>query len=110
VGLGSEGRLLERDLEVVTEVGATAGTGASPPSEDVAEAEEVPEDVAEVGEDRRVEAGGGATQPRVSVGVVAPALVGIAEGAIGLGRFLESLLGLVVPGFRSGWCLRASLR
>ena len=57
VRLGPERGLLERQLEVVAQVGA-APRAAAAAAEDVAEAEEVAEDVAEVGEDRRVEAAG----------------------------------------------------
>jgi hypothetical protein len=95
VGLGSEGRLLEREVEVVAQVGAAAGPTARAATESVAEPEEVAEDVAEVGEDRGVEAAA-RPEPRVSVSVVALPLVGVAEDAVGLGRFLESLLGLLV--------------
>ena len=56
VGLGAEGRLLEGQLEVVAQVGAAPRARRGAAAEDVAEAEEVAEDVAEVGEDRGVEA------------------------------------------------------
>src|SRR5207253_7226143 len=84
---------LEAQLEVVAQVGAAAGAPAAPP-EKVAEAEEVAQDVAEVGEDRRVEAG--AAQAGVAVGVVAAALLRVAEHAVGLRGLLEALLGLLV--------------
>jgi len=56
--LGALGRGLEGDLEVVAQIGAAARPGAAA-AERVAEAEDVAEaaeDVAEVGEDRRIEA------------------------------------------------------
>ena len=47
---------------------------------------------------------------RVAVGVVAPALVRVAEDAVGLGRLLERSSAALSPGLRSGWYFRASLR
>src|SRR5262249_57928366 len=93
VGLRAEGRLLEGQLEVVAEVGAAAGPAPAAP-EEVAEAKEVAEDVAEVREDRGVEAA--APEPGVPEAVVALALLGVAEDAVGLGRLLEALLRLLV--------------
>ena len=66
VGLGACCRLLERDLEVVAEIGAALRPAAAAAAEHAAEAEDVAEaaeDVVELGEDRRVEAGGAAAAP-----------------------------------------------
>ena len=46
---------------------------------------------------------------RVAVGVVAPALVRVAEDAVGLGRLLEALLGLLVAGVAVGVVLEGEL-
>src|SRR6185503_20240599 len=59
-------------------------------------AEEVAEDVAEVGEDRRVDAARTA-EAGVAVGVVAAPLLGVAEDAVGLGGLLEAVLRFLVP-------------
>ena len=60
-GLHPLRRLLERDLQVVAQVGAALRAAApAAAAEEVAEAEDVAqaaEDVAEIGEDRRVEPG-----------------------------------------------------
>src|SRR5690606_24576418 len=61
--LGAGVRLFERDLEVVAQVRATLWTSAAAPAEDIAEPEDIAqvrEEVAEVGEDRRIEALGAA--------------------------------------------------
>ena len=95
------GRLVERDLQVVAQVGAALRAAApAPAAEDVAEAEDVAqaaEDVLEAGEDGRVEAaGGGAAEAGVAEAVVHVPLVGVGEHRVGLGRFLELLLGRLV--------------
>src|SRR6185503_8278918 len=95
VRLRPEGRLFERQVQVVAQVGAAPGP-APPPPEQVAEAEEVAQDVAEVREDRGIEPAR-ARHARVPVDVVTAALLGVAQDAVGLGRLLEPLLGLLVP-------------
>src|SRR5262249_10593168 len=63
-GFGALGRLVERDLEVVAEIGPALRTAAPPSAaEEIAEAEHVPEDVgevAELAEHGRIEPGAGA--------------------------------------------------
>jgi hypothetical protein len=108
VGLGAEDRFLEGEVEVVAQVAAPARSAPRPAAEHVPEAEEVTEDVAEVGEDRGIEAAR-AAQAGVAVGVVALLLVGVAEHAVGLGRLLEALLGLLVPGVAVGMILEGEL-
>ena len=108
MGLGAEDGLLEPEVEVVAQVGA-APRAAAAAAEGIAEPEEVAEDVAEVREDRGVEAGGSA-QPGVAVGVVALPLLGVAEDAVGLGPLLELLLRFLVPLVAVGVVLEASFR
>ena len=100
----SERRLLESDLEVVAQVGSGRRSPGAPPraAEQVAEAEEVAQDVAEIGEDRGIEPAGAARHPLVAEAVVARPLVGIREDGVGLRRLLEALLGGVVPGVAVG--------
>jgi hypothetical protein len=88
-------RLLERDLEVVAQVGA-AEHGRAPAAaaaEDLAE--DVGKDVAEPAHGARA-----GTNLRIDAGmaelVVGRALVGIRQDLVGLLRFLEVLLGLRV--------------
>ncbi len=110
VGLGTEGRFLEGQLEVVPQVGPAAWSAA--PSAG-AEPEEVAEDVAEVGENRGVEAcaseTAGSPEAGMAVGVVALALVGVREDAVGLRRFLELLLRLGIAGVAVGMQLQCEL-
>ena len=85
-----------------------AGPARRPP----AEAEEVAEDVGEVREDVRVEARtlpAGALHAGVAEPVVARALFGVAEHGVGLGRFLEAFLGLLVAGIAIGVVLQRQL-
>jgi hypothetical protein len=97
VGLGAAGRLVERDLEVVPQVGAAlrpAATAAS--TEEVAEAEDVAEpaeDVLEPDEHVRVEPAGarGRADAGVTEAVVQAPLLRVGEDGVGLGRFLEPL-------------------
>src|SRR5204862_5909759 len=84
-GLDAFGRFLEADLQVVPQIGSTLRPSAPPASaEDVAEAEHVAqpaEDVAEVGEDRRVESGAAGLRrhSRMAETIVTAALVCIGE-------------------------------
>jgi hypothetical protein len=105
--LGAARRLLERDLEVVAQVGAAAAaTAPAASTEDVAESEDVAqaaEDVLEAGEDGRVEAGRrGAAKPGVPEAIVHVPLVAVGEHGIRLGRFLEALFRRLVPGVPVG--------
>jgi hypothetical protein len=82
---------------------------AAPPStaEKIAEAEEIAEDVAEIGERvRTVAARRDSLQTGVAVAVVRRALLGVAQDAIGFGSFLESLLGVRVLGIAVGMVLQ----
>jgi hypothetical protein len=106
------GGRLEGDLEVVAQVGAAPRT-AAPAAEAVAEPEDVAEaaeDVAEVGEHRRVEALARAlVHAGVTEAIVGRALVAVGEDGVGLGRFLELLLGGVVAGIAIGVVLERQL-
>ncbi len=107
-------RLLERDLEVVAQVGAALRSAAPPPAaEHVAEAEDVAEpaeDVLEAGEDGGIEAARGrAAETGVTEAVVHVALVGVGEDRVGLGRFLELLFGCLVAGIAIGMVLQRQL-
>ena len=95
--LGAGGGGVELDLQVVAQVGAAGRAGPvalaeAAESEDVAQ---IAQDVAEVGEDGGVEALRSA--PAVDAGmaelVVAPALRGVGQHGVGLGRLLEAFLG-----------------
>ena len=96
-GLGAAGCLLERNAQIVSKISSARGAASPTPAKDVAEAEDVtepPEDVAEVGEDRRVHIGAtsGAGDPGVTELVVAPSLLFVREDSVGLGGLLEVLL------------------
>src|SRR6185436_48997 len=111
---GAEGGLLERQLEVVAQIGPRrAAPAAAPPpaAEQVAEAEEIAEHVGEVAEGLRVKAGEATlrAQPAVAEAVVARPLVGVGEHRVSLGRLLEALLGLAVAGVAVGVVLRREL-
>ena len=110
--LGALGRGLEGDLEVVAQIGAAARAGAAA-AEGVAETEDVAEpaeDVAEVGEHRRVEALAAAlVHAGVAEAIVGGALVAVGEDRVGLGRFLELLLGRVVARVAIGVVLERQL-
>ena len=101
--LDAFGRFFEGDLEVVAQVGPRCGAAAAAAAaEQIAEPEHVAqaaEDVAEVGEDRRIEAGAGLRRHAgMAEAIVAAALVGVRENGVRLGRFLEFLFGGVVAG------------
>ena len=99
-GLGAVRRLLERDLQVVAQVAAPPGA-AAPAAAETEQIAEPAENVAEVVEDRRVDAGpapGRPAHPGVAEPVVPAALLGVREHRIGLGRLLEPLLRGLVAG------------
>src|SRR5262249_52250245 len=104
-GLGTARRFLERDLEVVAQVGAALRSAApAPTAEQIAEAQHVAEDVGEVAElleHRRVEARAGAGRrlhAGVSEAIVEAALLGIGEDRVGFRGLLEFLFGRRVAG------------
>ena len=103
---------VERDLEVVAQVGAALRTAAAAAAaEDIAEAEDVAEaaeDVLEAGEDGRIESAGrrAAERRRGRSGRTVP-LVGVGEDGVRLGRFLELLFGRLVAGIAIGMVLAA---
>ena len=88
---------------------------ALPSAEEVAEAEteQVPQDVLEILEDGRIESGEAlialAPQPVVSEAVVDGPLLGVGQDAVGLGGFLEPLLGLLAPGIAVGMVFQGEL-
>ena len=90
LGLEAVRRLLERDFEVVAQVGAAKDVGSAAPraAEDLAEdvAEHVAEAGACAGAGRGVDAG-------VAVLVVGRALLRVGQDLVGFLRFLEVLLG-----------------
>jgi len=83
----AEESLFEFETQVFAQIGAALDTSAtaSSPSEHVAEAEELAEDVAEVLEDAGIEShalGGGAAKSGMAVAVVYGTLFGIGEDRI----------------------------
>src|SRR6185503_16244013 len=95
---------LERDLEVVAQIGAALRPAAPPAAaaEHLAEAEEiaeVAEDVFEPGERIRIEsARAGAADAGVAETIVGRPLVGVGDDRVGFRGFLEGFLGLVIAG------------
>jgi hypothetical protein len=104
---------LERDLEVVAQIGAAARTGPAA-AEGVAESEDVAEpaeDVAEVREHRRVEAlrPAALADAGMAEAIVGGALVAVGEDRRRPRRFLEALLGGVVARVAIGVILQRQL-
>src|SRR5262249_42578699 len=99
---GPAGRLFERDFEVVPKVrAALRATAAAATTEEVSEAEDVPEsaeDVLEPVENGRIEAGAraGACDAGVTEAIVQSALLAVGEHRVRFGRLLEFFLGGLV--------------
>src|SRR5262249_4375510 len=113
-GLGAGRGLLERDLEVVAEIGpALRAAAATASAEEIAEAEDVAEaaeDVLEADEDARIESRAAAARDAgVAESIVEAALLAIGEHRVRFGRFLERLLGLVVARVAVGVVLQREL-
>jgi hypothetical protein len=106
----AEHRLFEVERQVITKVVAAGGAIAAfaAAAEEVAEAEQVAEDVAEVGELIRVEpAHAGCAS--VAVTVVAGPLLLVGEHAVRFRRLLELLLGIGIAGVLVGVVLHREL-
>src|SRR5262249_47570869 len=110
----AEGRFLEGQRDVAASVtivlrSAAPASTAHVHAEEVAE--DVAEDVAEIGEVRRIEAAksAGAVHAGVAVLVIASALVGVHQHAVGLGALLELLFRLAVPRIAVGVVLHRQL-
>ena len=98
-------RFLERDLEVVTQIGAALRTAAAPrAAEQIAEPEDVAEaaeNVAEVGEDRRIEARAGPgrrAHTLMAEAVVEAPLFTVGNHRVRLGALFELLFSQLVAG------------
>src|ERR1039458_6535359 len=100
VGVNTEHRLFERQLQVVAHILAALRTVAPPAAgasaEQIADVEEVPQDIAEIGKSIGVETrrAGRTLQPCVAITVVSGALLRIAQNAVSFRRRLKILLGV----------------
>jgi hypothetical protein len=99
LGLHARCGLFQADGQVVAQVNPPGGAPAraARAAEDVAESEQVTEDILEVREDGGGEIwrpARGAADGRVAVAVVHGALLRVGQHAVGLGDFLEFLLSL----------------
>ena len=96
--------VFERHFQVIAKIFAALraiASAAAPSStaKQVAKAEQIAENIAEIGEGGRIEALRSHTlQPLVAIAVIGGALLGIAQDAVGLGRFLEPLFGILIVG------------
>src|SRR5581483_3938523 len=94
----SEHRLVELEGEIFAQIGAalraTAAATAASSSEQIAKAEEVAKDVAEILKNGRIKAGstGCCRHPRMAKTIVAGALFLVCQNGISLAAFLEFLL------------------
>jgi hypothetical protein len=116
LGLRTEERLFEGERQIFAEIGATLNAAATPSAaaaaEHVAEAEELAEDVAEILEDRWIEAAtlaGAAAEAGVAVAVVGGALVGVGEDGVGFADFLEFFFRVRIIGIAVGMILQRQL-
>jgi hypothetical protein len=110
--LGAGERLVERDLEVESQVGA-ARRPAAPAGKAAAEPEKVAENIREVRENVRIEAGSagpaGSADAGMPEAIVARALVAVAEHRVGFGGFLEPIFRLFVAGISVRMVLQRQL-
>ena len=106
LGRQPEYGVFEVDLQVVTQILAALRTVAPPSprlsAKQVAEAEELAQDVAEIGELIGIESAAGSLHCLMPKAVVGGPLLRIAEDTVSLSRFLEALLGVLVVQFWSG--------
>ena len=108
LGCGTKCGFFKRHIQVVSKIGAALSSRPAAPSasEEIAEAENVAENIAEVGKDIRIETAepgsGSGSYACVSETVVARTLLRIAQNRIGLGSLFEFFLGFMVPGIPIG--------
>ena len=106
------GGLLERDFQVVAQVGALHGAGTACAAGG-SKAEKVAEDIAEVGEDifvaGKARTAHAALHAGMTEAVIAGALFGVAQHVIGLGGFLELLFGFGITGVVVGMVAHGQL-
>ena len=101
-----EVRLLEIEVQVFAKIGAPlspAAAASTASSEQIAESEEISEDVAEVLEDGRIEAGActcDAAQPSMAEAIIERTFLSIREDRVRLTRFFEFLLGIRIVRIR----------
>jgi hypothetical protein len=109
----SERGLFERQLQVVSEIGAALNTAAaaSTAAEEVAEPKDVADNVAEIREDTRIEtAGSGSpTDSGMAEPVVIGAFLGVAQNSVGFRSLLERLLGFFISRIAIGVILKRQL-
>ena len=105
LGGRTERGLFERDLQIVTEIGATLnpiGSAAAAAAEHVAKAEKVTENIAEIREHARIEAAettaGRRSDTRVSKAIILCTFLRVTQDGISLCRLFELLLGLLIAG------------
>jgi hypothetical protein len=98
----AEGGIFKFKLQIVTKIrSALDSTPSMTAAKRISETENIAEHIAEVGKDARIETGiaaCGAAQSGMAIPVICRAFLGIGKNRIGLGRFLESILGLFVSG------------
>src|SRR5581483_8878714 len=113
LGLHPERRFLEFEAQVFAQVGATLSAippAAAARAEQVAETEQVAEDVAEVLEDGGIEPDTArAAHARVSEAIVLRALVAVGEHRVRLAALLEAFFGIAVAGIPVGMVLHGQL-
>ncbi len=92
------------DSEIVAEIFAALGLAAAARSgagaaEQIAQTEQVAQNIAEIGEGGGIEAlAAHALQSAVAIAVIGGAFLRIAQNAIGFGRFLELFFGRLIVG------------
>jgi hypothetical protein len=96
----SERRFFKREFHIVAKVRAALNARATAASaaEDIAEAEEIAEDVAKIGKDTWIETtrAGGGSNARMSEPIIVHPLLCIAENGVRFSSFFECLFGLLV--------------
>ena len=102
VGREAPQHVLKTDFEIITKVlpalYAAAPAPAAATTKQVAEPEEIAENIAEIREGVRIDAARGALQSLKTVAIVSGAFLRIAQNAIRLRGLFESLFGILVTG------------
>ena len=96
---GAEDSFFERQFQVVSEIGAALRATTTPAApEDVSEAEDIAEDVAEIGEHVRIKTAkaGACTHARVAESVIVCPFLRVTQDRVRFGRFFKPLFSFFV--------------
>lgn len=96
LGLQAKRGFTEGYFQIIAKIGASFWTSAAAGSKNIAKSKKLSEDVTEIAKSCGIKAAKAALHSIIAVAVIARALFGIAQNAVGFGGLLKSLLRILV--------------